>query len=122
MFWIIFPFLMLWFIGGYGWHMANDALNRGSHIEPHLWEATLWFAQWGLWLPTSVTIVAVIIVILIGIGSASLRRTDDRIPTRGERVFSSRQPANDFEPTPEEQEMERRIDDILRRNDRLNKG
>ena len=88
--------------------MANRALNDDSYIEPHFREWTLWWAQYGLFPP----FIAVLLFGFVG-GSALFIRGMAHRRVRGVQTFSTQDPSGDFEPSPEEQEMERRLDEIL---------
>lgn len=88
----------------FAWNAANHELNRGTWIPPHFREATVWWAQWGLWLAVGVTVPVGFLAICVAIAQHEEGR---------DQVFATRQPANDFSPSAEEMEMERRIDELL---------
>lgn len=107
---IVFTFCFFCF---FAWHTANRALDKDSYIEPHFVEWTDWWAQYGLLPP-----FAAVILFALAAGSALFIRGRAHRRTRVVRTFTTQDPAGDFEPTPEEQEMERRIDDVLDRDGR----
>ncbi len=96
--------------------MANRAISNDSYIEPHFREWTRWWAQYGLLLP----FIALILLGLAG-GSMLFSRGLSRERAQTVRAFSTQDPSNDFEPTPEEQNMERRIDELLDQDERQNR-
>jgi ABC-type Fe3+ transport system permease subunit len=96
-------FVMFWIVFYAFWDQANQTLNKGWHIEPHLRPATYWFAEWGLWIPTIVTIIAVVLGILVFLADSGTQ-TQTRTPP--DRLRQEDMSSTDFE-----RELRKRLKD-----------